>query len=96
MADAWVFESITDLDAAQDSVIVAAEKVGEPVVESQPGIVLMVLYPGGITLRASPHMSAAKAQQVSAMRCGAMRTGIVGTRARWIVSLCFVNGRGVP
>ena len=36
VADAWVFESITDLDAAQDSAIIAAEKVGEPVVESQP------------------------------------------------------------
>jgi hypothetical protein len=64
VADAWVFESITDLDAQEDGIIVAAEKVHEPRVESQPGVVLMVLYPGGITLRTSPHMSATKTQNV--------------------------------
>ena len=79
VADAWVFESITDLDAMQDSVIVAAEKVNEPLVESQSGLVLMVLYPGGITLRASPHMSAAKTQQVVKMyECTSVQ-GIIST-----------------
>ena len=79
VADAWVFESITDLDAMQDSVIIAAEKVSEPLVESQSGLVLMVLYPGGITLRASPHMSAAKTQQVVKMyECTSVQ-GIIST-----------------
>lgn len=79
VADAWVFESITDLDATQDSVIIAAEKVNEPVVESQPGLVLMVLYPGGITLRSSPHMSAAKSQQVVKMYEVTSVQGVIST-----------------
>jgi hypothetical protein len=71
VADAWIFESIThaaDTDTgAEASVLIAAEKVDEPKVESQPGLVLMVLYPGGITLRASPHMSAAKVDYIVKM-----------------------------
>ena len=70
VADAWIFEMITQ--SASDkkldiSVVIAAEKVEEPKVESQPGLVLMVLYPGGITLRASPHMSAAKVDYIVKM-----------------------------
>lgn len=70
VADAWIFETISRNDsdrAAESSKIIAAEKVDEPKVESQPGLVLMVLYPGGITLRASPHMSAAKVDYIVKM-----------------------------
>ena len=70
VADAWIFETITHSDPenlAENSVIVAAERVDEPKVESQPGLVMMVLYPGGITLRASPHMSAAKVDHIVKM-----------------------------
>ena len=71
VADAWIFESITHAadpdNGAEASILIAAEKVDEPKVESQPGLVLMVLYPGGITLRASPHMSAAKVDYIVKM-----------------------------
>ena len=70
VADAWIFEMITHSASdkkIENSVVIAAEKVEEPKVESQPGLVLMVLYPGGITLRASPHMSAAKVDYIVKM-----------------------------
>lgn len=70
VADAWIFEMITHSGSDKKleiSVVIAAEKVEEPKVESQPGLVLMVLYPGGITLRASPHMSAAKVDYIVKM-----------------------------
>ena len=70
VADAWIFETITHSDPEklrENSMIVAAERVDEPKVESQPGLVMMVLYPGGITLRASPHMSAAKVDHIVKM-----------------------------
>ena len=70
VADAWIFETITHSDPSksmEDNIIIAAERVDEPKVESQPGLVMMVLYPGGITLRASPHMTAAKVDHIVKM-----------------------------
>lgn len=73
VAEAWIFESISNnnVDSKSgkqvESVIVAAEMVEMPKVDSQPGLVLMVLYPGGITLRSSPHMSAAKVDHIVKM-----------------------------
>lgn len=70
VADGWIFETITQSDPetpGENTVIVAAERVEEPKVESQPGLVMMVLYPGGVTLRASPHMTAAKVDHIVKM-----------------------------
>jgi hypothetical protein len=70
VAETWIFESINkstiDSDGRKEgeSIIIAAERVEEPKVECPLGLVLMALYPGGITLRFSPHMSAAKVDHI--------------------------------
>ena len=82
VADAWIFESITHIineNPDENNIIIAAERVNEPKVESQPGLVLMVLYPGGITLRASPHMSAAKVDHIVKMYECHSAQGLIST-----------------
>jgi hypothetical protein len=73
VAETWIFDTIntTNVDPEGskegESVIIAAERVEKPQIESPPGLVLMALYPGGITLRLSPHMSAAKLNHIVKM-----------------------------
>jgi hypothetical protein len=85
VADSWIFER------APESTIVAAEEVPEPRVESPPGLVLMVLYPGGITLRESPHMSANKTEHVVKMYECHSAQGMIST-ADGLESFALLSG----
>ena len=74
--NSWIFD--------RSGVIVAAEPVEEPLVVSHPGMVVMVLYPGGIALRGSSHLQATKGSALSgpiivkAYECKSVQ-GIVST-----------------